>query len=265
MTDMNADSTVWYQREGNTATITLNRPDKLNAFDDDTVLALGRALHRFDVDEEAFVAVLCGNGRAFSTGADVRQRQLRPREEMQRLGGPQGSAGSGDLFTNSINWKPVITAVHGYVLGMAFGIILGSDLIVADEGTKFQITEVSRGIGAGRYWELMRARGGSAFATEIALTGRFFTAEEAFSAGLINRVAPKGEHLTVAYDLAAEICKNPPLSVRSTIRTRRFFLNENSRMVAMQGQLEKLYLTEDFHEAARAFVEKRPAGPFKGR
>jgi len=99
----------------------------------------------------------------------------------------------------------------------------------------------------------------------VALTGRFFTAEEAFAAGLINRVAPEGKHLEAARDLAAEVAKNPPLSVRATVRTRRWYMEQIEREVIMQTAPLKLYLSEDFREAARAFAEKRKPGPFKGR
>jgi enoyl-CoA hydratase/carnithine racemase len=257
---------VNYERDGEVATITLNRPDKLNAFSDELVGALGEELHRFDMDDAAQVAILCGNGRAFSSGADVKQRQLRSREEFLKLGGPQGrGTHSSDLLTKAVNWKPVIAAPHGYVLGLSVGIVLECDLVVAEEGTRFQVTETGRGLGAGKYWALMHFRGGAAFTMEAALTGRFFTAEEAFKANLINRVAPKGKYLEVARELAAEVAKNPPLSVRSTVRLRRWYMDRMSREVMHMAAPERLYLTEDFQEAARAFTEKRKPARFKGR
>lgn len=257
---------VDYERDGEIVTLTLNRPDKLNAFSDELVGALSDELHRFDMDGEAQIAIIAGRGRAFSTGADVNQRQLRSREEFLRLGGPQGrGTHSSDLLTKSVNWKPVIAAAHGYVLGLSVGIVLECDLIVAEEGTKFQITETSRGLGASKYWGLMHFRGGAAFSMEAALTGRFFTAEEAFQANLINRVAPKGTYLDVARELAGEVIKNPPLSVRSTVRLRRWYMDRMSREIMHQAAPERLYLTEDFQEAARAFAEKRKPAKFKGR
>ena len=93
----------------------------------------------------------------------------------------------------SVNWKPVIAAVHGYVLGLALGLVLECDLIVAEAGTKFQVTETPRGLSGAKYWALLNFRGGGAFATDVSLTGRFFTAEEAQAAGVIERVAPAGE------------------------------------------------------------------------
>src|SRR5437763_16175509 len=172
------------------------------------------------------------------------------------MGGPQGwGANSGDLLTRSVNWKPVIAAPHGYAMGLALGIVLECDLIAAAAGTKFQVTETSRGLGGAKYWALLNFRGAAAFATEVTLTGRFFTAEEALAAGIINRVAPEGRHLEVAYELANKVAKNPPLSVRATVRTRRWYMDQLEREVAMQTAPLKLYLSEDFQEAARAFAE----------
>jgi enoyl-CoA hydratase/carnithine racemase len=257
---------VEYACADHIATITLNRPEKLNAFSDELVVALSEALRRFDIDTDAFVAIIHGAGRAFSSGADVRQRQLRRREEFEQHGGPQGwGAHAGDLLTRAVNWKPVIAAAHGYVMGLALGIVLECDLIVAAAGTKFQVTETPRGLGGAKYWALLNFRGAAAFGTEMALTGRFFTAEEALENRIINRVAPEGQHLEVARELAQAVAANPPLSVRATVRSRRWYMDLLEREVAMQTAPLKLYLSEDFHEAARAFVEKRKPGVFKGR
>lgn len=257
---------VLYSSQDRIATLTLNRPDKLNAFDDDQVIRLRNALRRVDADHAVEVVIITGAGRAFSSGADVHQRQLRKREELERYGGPQApGANAGELLTRSVNWKPVIAAVHGYAMGLALGLVLECDLVVAEAGTRFQITEVSRGLGGARHWGLMQLRGGGALANEVALTGRFFTAEEALAAGLINRVASAGEYLAVAKELAGKILENPPLSVRATVRTRRWYTELMSREITMQMQPLKLHLTEDFHEAARAFADKRPHAPFRGR
>lgn len=266
MADADDKSLVKYECSEHIATITLNRPDKLNAVNDEMVRELSAALKRFDADNEARVAILCGRGRAFSSGADVHQRQLRSRAEFERHGGAQAQdASSHDLFLRAVNWKPVLAAPHGYVLGLALGLVLESDLVVAEAGTKFQVTETPRGLSGAKYWALLNFRGAGAFATDVSLTGRFFTAEEALQAGIIDRVAPSGTYMQVARELAAQVAKNPPLGVRSTIRARRHALEEMSRNVLLQVNLAKLHLSEDFAESARAFAEKRPAGPFKGR
>jgi enoyl-CoA hydratase/carnithine racemase len=257
---------VLYECSDRVATITFNRPSRLNAFNDNLTRELLAAMHRFDLDPEADVAVLTGAGRAFSSGADVQQRQLRPREEMERHGGPQArDANSENLLIDCVNWKPVICAVHGYVLGLALGIALESDLIVAEEGTKFQVTETPRGLSGAKYWALLNFRGGGSLAVQVSLTGRFFTAEEALRVNVIDHVAPKGEYLAVARELARTIAKNPPLGVRHTVQLRRWEMKKVQQEASRTVRAAKLNLSEDFLESARAFVEKRPAGPFRGR
>ena len=85
------------------------------------------------------------------------------------------------------------------------------------------------------------------------------------AAGIINRLAPPDKHLEVARELALQVAKNPPLAVRTTVRTRRWYMERLTREAQFIAAPFKLYLTEDFQEAARAFAEKRPPGPFKGR
>jgi enoyl-CoA hydratase/carnithine racemase len=248
------------------ATITFNRPHKLNAFDDDMALALAAALHRFDADPDVQVAILCGQGRAFCSGADVQKRQLRSEEELRRHGGPQAwGASANDLLSRSVNWKPIIAAVHGYALGLGLGIALQSDLIIAEPDTKFQVTETSRGLAAARHWALLKFRGSGSFATQITLSGRRFTADEALAAGVIDQISDADAHVEAARVLAREIMRNPPLSVRATVRARRWYMAQAEREALLQTDPLKLYLSEDFRESARAFAEKRAPAPFKGR
>lgn len=266
MSDSDSDELIRYECRDRIATITFDRPHKLNAFNDAMVMRLSGVLHEFDVDESADVAVLRGAGRAFSSGADVHQRQLRSDDEFKKHGGPQGwGANASDLFVRAVNWKPIIAAPHGVAVGLGLGMVLESELIVAEEGTRFQVTETSRGLGASRYWALLNFRGAGSFATEVTITGRFFTAEEAHAAGIVDRVAPKDQGLQQAYELARQIAANPPLSVRATVRTRRWYMDQAEREAYLQTTPLKLHLTEDFKESARAFAEKRKAGPFKGR
>jgi Enoyl-CoA hydratase/isomerase len=167
-------------------------------------------------------------------------------------------------LTRSVNWKPVIAAPHGYAMGLALGIVLECDLIVAAAGTKFQVTETSRGLGGAKYWALLNFRGAAAFATEVTLTGRFFTAEEALAAGIINRVAPEGRHLEVAYELAAEVAKNPPLSVRATVRTRRWYMDQLEREVTMQTAPLKLLPVGGLPGSRPRLRRKAQARPLQG-
>ena len=264
--DQESQDFIRYECRERIATITFNRPAKLNAFNDAMVMRLARVLHDFDTDEAADVAILRGEGRAFCSGADVHQRQLRTDAELKKHGGSQGwNANASELFVRAINWKPIISAPHGFAVGLGLGMVLESEMVVAEAGTRFQVTETSRGLASSRYWALLRFRGSGSFATDVALTGRFFTAEEALAAGVVDRVAPKGEQLNQAYELARQMTANPPLSVRATVRTRRWYMDQAEREAYLQTTPLKLHLTEDFKESARAFAEKRKAGPFKGR
>lgn len=258
---------VRYSVTDQIATVTLMRPEKLNAFNDTMVLQLAKALRQFDVDTEANVAIIVGSGRAFSSGADVGQRHLRSREEFEALGGRAGGWGADihELLTKTANWKPVIAAPHGYAMGAALGLCLSCEFVVAESGTKFQVTEVLRGISGARYHALLTFRGGASLANDVAMTGRFFSAEEAHAAGVIDRIAPAGKFMDVAMDLANTLKSVPPLGVRATVRMRRWWMQRLNQEVDFYVRPLKLTLTEDFAEATRAFVEKRPPGTFKGR
>src|SRR5262247_3724284 len=246
--------TVRYEPKGPICHIVLNRPEKLNAANDQLVEEVNDALFEFDADPELRVAIISGAGRAFCSGADVRQRQLRTREELKRLGGPAGRRSRENGLSDTVNWKPVIAAVHGYALGLGYSLSQSCDLVVAAEGTQFQIREVQRGLGGAQHWVATWFWTGSRFANEVALTGRMFTAEEALQHGMVNRVVPPADLLREAETLAG----------RANVRVMRWFVNEMQRQSRLYTQGRGLHLTEDFRESASAFIEKRKPA-FKGR
>ena len=142
-----------------------------------------------------------------------------------------------------IRYQTEITSVDPY---------LNAELVVAEAGTKFQVTETPRGLsGSGKYMNLLAYRGMGSFATEVTLTGRFFTAEEAHAAGVVDRVAPAGQYLEAARELAKAINKNPPLAVRASVMQRRWQIDDNRREAVRYQGLNKLYLSEDFAEATQ--------------
>lgn len=257
---------VGYRREGRVVMLTLNRPEKLNAFSNAAVRALRARLQQFDQDEDAWVAVLHGAGRAFSSGADVHDRQLRDRSELRTVSSTSARAPTHDLlYHGHVNWKPIIAAPHGYAYGLGMGLALRCELVIADADTQFQATEIPRGIYAGHYWSVLQFRAGSSFADEVFLTGRSFNARQAAAAGVINRAVPDGRYLQVAREYAEEIVRHPPLAVRAVVRARRWQLQQHESSHDVLSEVWKLHLTEDFQESARAFAEKRPPRPFQGR
>ncbi|HEX2173066.1 MAG TPA: enoyl-CoA hydratase/isomerase family protein [Dehalococcoidia bacterium] len=249
--------TILYERRGRICYITLNRPEILNAVNDQLGYEVNEAYHAFDTDPEAWVAILSGAGRAFCSGADVRQRQLRPREELERMGSPAGRGARESALGQMVNWKPVIAAVHGYAYGAGYALAVDCDLIVAAEGTKFQITEVVRGLGAPQHWVSAWFWSGSRLANEMALTGRAVPAEEMIQHGMVNRVVPRDQLMQAAEELAEAILANPPLGVRANARMMRHYVREMQDRARMYGDALRLHLTEDFRESASAFIEKR--------
>ena len=174
-----------------------------------------------------------------------------------------GSSSEGYLG-RSINWKPVIAAVHGYALGAGTSIAAECDLIVASEEAQFGITETKRGLPGARVWAKMNAFMPSKIVTEMVITGEPVGAAELYRLGLINRLVPTGGHLEAAEELAEKILKAPPLASRAGVRLTRRQWVEPLYDANMYVQPLRLHQTEDFQEASRSFVEKR-APEYKAR
>jgi len=259
-------TTVNYSVADRVALIEIDRPDKRNAISRAVAAALVETFARFDEDDTTEVAILCGAGPAFSSGADVGEGQMLTRAELERSRDPLGIGQPlAELLHTCRNWKPVVAAVHGYALGLSLALMLECDLIVCEDDAWLQVTETPRGLGGYRHWALMKARGAAMFADDVCITGRTFSGAEAHAAGLVTGLAPKGEVREKALALARTIAANPPLSVRETVRIRRWHMHRLTQEVAFQTEGARLHLTEDFAEAVRAFAEKSAPGPFKAR
>lgn len=264
---MGEHAEVQYRREGQIGYVTLARPEKLNALSNEMYGALGDALREFDMDEDAWVGILSGQGRAFCSGADVRSRQQRPAEELRREGGISGPYGRHiwDIFLKSVNHKPIIAAVHGYALGAGFAAVLSADLVVADETARFQVTEAQRGLSSIQFLAALQLRGLGASAIDAALTGRFIDAEEALQRDLINRVVVEGEHIAAAVELAESLLRIPPLSVRASVRHRRHELLQIVDDAKYEAEPMRLHLSEDFRISGQAFLAKDKNPEFVAR
>ena len=205
---------IGYEVRERIAHISFDRVERHNAFRDSDLAELVDALHRLDGDESADVAIVFGNGRSFSSGGDVRDRLQASMEE----GSTAGRTTEGPAFVECQNWKPVIAAVHGYCLGHALGTALHCDMIVAGRDAKFQVTETRIGLPMPGWLPLLGTPG---FATDVLMTGRFFTAEEAWQGGMVARLVDEGRHLEGAEELARQLLEVPRGTLRSIVRARR--------------------------------------------
>jgi enoyl-CoA hydratase/carnithine racemase len=231
------------------AYIRLNRPEKLNALTNAGLTAYVAALDRFDREDDAHVGIVTGAGRAFSTGADINQRLLAVADE----GVDSRSLPSErDAVLACENYKPLIAAVHGYAIGHALGTALLCDLVVAAEDTQFQVTETALGVPAAGFWAHIASAAGACFATDVALTGRFFTAEEAYRAGLITKVVPNGSHQQEAEAMAGQIVAWPQAALRETVRYRRSVLAERLHHASIVAGNFKWNQSDGFKDAIRA-------------
>jgi enoyl-CoA hydratase/carnithine racemase len=262
---------VLYEVGDHVATITLNRPDRLNAATFEMGEQLTEAFAEVDRDPEVRAVVITGAGRAFCAGDDVEKAWGDPRMEatMQWLGDVRpGMTPEAQMFLECR--KPTIAAVNGAAVGIGMDFALLCDLRLASEHAKFSQMFVKLGLMADvtGYWRLPQLVG-YAKAAELLFTGDLVDAAEAERIGLVSRVLPADELLPAALDLAGRIAANPPQSVRyikEGLRraTGRSYqeLTEVSSFVA--NGLAHLFTTDDHKEAAAAFVEKRPA-VFTGR
>jgi enoyl-CoA hydratase/carnithine racemase len=222
--------TVGYEVREEIAYISFNRPEKHNALRDEDIAALVDALQRLDTDDSAQIGILFGEGRSFSSGGDVNDRLQRSMDE----GTTSGRTTEYEAFARSVNWKPVVAAVHGYCLGHALGTALYCDHLVAARNAVFEVTEIKLGLPTA---SVLPRLGRPAFASEVAMTGRRFSAAEAWDAGIVTRLVDEGQHLEAATELARQILANPQWVVRQDGRVRRMVLMEEA--ARYQGLTER--------------------------
>ncbi len=202
--------TVLYEREGHIATITYNRPEALNAINQELREDLNAAWVRFRDDDEAWVAIVTGTGRAFSAGADLRDNAR-----------PQGATHWETPSMTSLEsglevWKPTIAAVNGYCLGFALTLVAACDFAVASERAQFGFPEVRLGVPTIQGAVRMPKMVGWQNAMELLLIGERVDAQRAKEMGLVREVVAHDELMPTARQLAERLCLSAPLAVRAT-------------------------------------------------
>lgn len=253
------------------ATITINRPESLNAMSPDMYQALSESWIEVRDNPDIWVAVVTGapqpnrppERQVFSAGADLKAMG-RSQPEAHRFWQTQ----SEQLLNRGLEvWKPIVAAVNGLCLAGGMTLLLATDIRIASEHAAFDLSEVKRGIlpGNGGTQRTIRQLP-YPIAMEVLLLGRRLTAERAAHFGLINEVVPHDEVLETAMERAQELASMAPLAVRAikelSVRAQYMPLGDGLRLE--EAIAARLRFTEDAQEGPRAFAEKRKA-EFKGR
>jgi len=245
------------------ATITINRPERLNAMDEEHYRGLSQAWLRVRDDPAVRVAIITGAGdRSFTTGADIKSFITRP-PSLSEMWLTQRE----QLLNRGLEvWKPVIAAVNGYCLGGGMTLLMATDIRLSAPHATYSLAEVKRGVIAGNGGtQRILSQLPYAIAMEMLLTGETIDAEMAARWGLVNRIVPAGDLLGEARATARKIAANAPLAVQAAkelaIRAREMPLTTGLRMEQLVNRM--LAFTEDAAEGPRAFSEKRQPD-FKG-
>ena len=255
---------VLYEVKDNVALITINRPDALNALNADVLRELDAILTQAASDEEVYVLVITGGGRAFIAGADVAHMAPLDPVEAQAF----GKYGVGVVNRIEDISKPVIAAINGFALGGGCELAMACDIRIAGDKAKFGQPEVTLGIipGFGGTQRLPRIVG-LAKAKELTFTGKVIGAEEALQIGLVNQVVPNDELMGVALEMAAAIAKNAQIAVRqSKVAINAGMQCDIKTGLEIEGQSFPLcFSTEDQKDAMAAFVNKTKIEKFKNK
>jgi 2-(1,2-epoxy-1,2-dihydrophenyl)acetyl-CoA isomerase len=251
---------IAYSKESHIATITLNRPDRLNAIVPSMLEEMIKALADAVKDAEVRVLIFTGAGRGFCSGADLRSVTEEP---------PSISLANRVMEFSQLLLsaeKPIIAAINGPAAGWGCELALLCDMRIASERARFAEVFVRLGVvpDGGGTWLLPRLVGWGR-ASEMLFTGKQIDAIEAERIGLVNRVVPHDELESATRELADSIVRNPPLAVRMIKRAMRLGLKSDLQVAIEQGlqDVASLAQSEDTEEALSAFLQKRPA-IFKG-
>ncbi len=249
--------------DGGIATLTVNRPDKLNALNAATMAELGTAIDEVIRRDDISGLIVTGAGRAFIAGADISELATETANSARAL----AIEGQRIFRRFETSHKPVIAAVNGFALGGGCELALACHIRVASEQAKFGQPEVKLGIcpGYGGTQRLARLVG-KGRALQLLLTGETIDAAEAYRIGLVNRVVAADALIVSATDMLRLILANGPLAVTACIQAVDLGLDMSLEGgLALEATLFGLLAaTDDMREGTKAFLEKRPA-EFRGK
>jgi enoyl-CoA hydratase/carnithine racemase len=249
---------VEYSLEDRVAVIRLNRPERLNAMSPAMSDELVDAFRRFNADDNAWVAILTGTGRAFCAGRDMKDQAEGFDGDGGKVLGREYTS-ERNMFGLSDTDKPLIAAVNGFAIGLGWYMTVGCDIRVAASGAQFAMAEVPTGV-VGPYWLASVERLPWPIAAEFAVLGERVSAERLLACGLLNAVVPEPELMDEARRWAEKFVRLPPRHVRATkalmLATRGLpgpDLQDREREI--RNQLAEL---ADSKEAVLAWMERRP-------
>jgi enoyl-CoA hydratase len=252
------------------ATVTLARPDRLNALSWEMVSELTAALAEIGADREVRVVVLTGEGRGFCAGIDIKQPDAVGSGDGDPIAVYHRQEAVAGLATALHGLpQPVVAAVNGAAAGGGLALALASDVRVCSTSARFNVAFVKIGLSGcdiGVSYLLPRIVG-MGLASELMLTGRMVEAEEAARIGLANRVVEPDELLDAAYEIAEGIAANSPFGVWMTkqVLGRNVDAGDLGAAIELENRTQVLATrTDDMKEALAAFVEKRPAAFGRG-
>ena len=257
-------SFVAFEQRGPIGVLTMNRPEALNALNEQVLRDLNAALDAVEANDEVLVVILTGAGRSFVAGADIGEMK-----GFSAIDGKKFGVHGGSIFLRLENLsKPVIAAVNGFALGGGCELAMACDIRLASEKAKFGQPETGLGItpGFGGTQRLPRIVGVSK-AMELILTAKTIGAEEAKAIGLVSEVYPAEELMDKAMELAQAICANAPIAVAESKRCIRMGMQTDiSTGAAFEAEAFGVTCgTEDKNEGMGAFLEKRKEKHFQNR
>lgn len=257
----NRDGVVLLKNEGGVRTITLNRPEVLNAFSGDLLAMLGRAVRGAAEDKAIRCLVITGAGRAFCSGQDLAEYAGRL-ESSDPIDLEKRLRDEYNPIITSIRTmeKPVIASVNGVAAGAGCSLALACDMRIAAESASFIEAFIKVGLVPDCASTFMLPRlVGISRAMELAITGRKVPAAEAVELGLVNRVVPDKELLAETMKLAEQLARLPTRAIGLTKRAiNAAWTSELKPQLELEAKLQALAtLTDDHREGVRAFLEKR--------